>query len=346
MWLWDSCYHAMAMNLLTVPAAPAITGVDSSRKTVTETNVPGDRVAWDYIKSVLLGADSTGAISIERTPNSVGTEVLQTQPPLLAWATAENYQACSARAGGAECMERLAFAFPRLEAYIRWDMTHRRDRTNRTQLYFWTKGTESGMDNSQRWDFAPGRGEKASKTFPSLLVVDLSVFVAREAALLSKFATTLNNSVAHSRWAAVSTSITKDVHELLWDNDNGLYMDLFSGPTPKPGFSSIKAVTGLMPLWLPNLPKERLSKLLVALNDETRGFNASAPLATVALDTDGFSTDMWRGPMWLNTNWHIALALLEQGEEATAIKLLRRTVDVVSIAVHVPLAVLLFSNMH
>jgi len=160
--------------------------------------------------------------------------------------------------------------------------------------------------------------------------VDLSVFVARETALLSQLATYLNDTAAHDRWAAVSASVAKDIHQLLWDDTSGLYMDLFSGPTPKPGFSSVKAVTGLMPLWLPDLPKDRLPKLLAALNDETHGFNASAPLATVALDTDGFSTDMWRGPMWLNTNWHVALALLEQREQATAVKLLRRTVDVVS----------------
>lgn len=149
MWLWDSCYHSMAMNLLTVPAPATALDASSSHEFAAD-NVPGDRVAWDYIKSVLLGADATGAISIERTPSSVGTEVVQTQPPLLTWATAENYAACAVRGGGSECTERLAFAFPRLEGYIRWDMTRRRDRTNSTQLYFWTKGTESGMDNSQR----------------------------------------------------------------------------------------------------------------------------------------------------------------------------------------------------
>ena len=104
---------------------------------------------------------------------------LQTQPPLLAWATAENYATCTKRVRGddGECEARLAFALPRLEGYIRWDMAQRRDRSNKTKLYFWTKGTESGMDNSQRWDFAPGRGEKATAEVSSLLVVDLSVFV-------------------------------------------------------------------------------------------------------------------------------------------------------------------------
>ena len=82
-------------------------------------------------------------------------------------------------------------------------------------------------------------------------------------------------------------------------------------------------------MWLPDLPAERLPHLLDAMNDEVHGFNSSAPLATVSLDTKSFSTDMWRGPMWMNTNWHVALALIARGENQTAAKLLRRTLDVV-----------------
>jgi hypothetical protein len=243
MWLWDSCYHAMAMNLLTLP--PRSPNADSPSGQPT----PGDVVGWAYIKSVLLGADASGAVSIERTPSSVGTKVLQTQPPLLAWATAENYAACTkrARSGDGECEARLAFALPRLEGYIRWDMTQRRDRSNKTKLYFWTKGTESGMDNSQRWDFTPGRGEKATEEMSSLLVTDLSVFVAREAAFISQLATAIKNTTAARHWQGVASTLSQQIHETLWDESVGLYMDRFSGPAPKPGFSTVKAVTGLMP---------------------------------------------------------------------------------------------------
>eukprot|EP01045_Picozoa_sp_COSAG04_P008948 COSAG04_NODE_507_length_13313_cov_2.729302_8_plen_310_part_00 len=50
MWLWDSCYHAMAMNLLTLPPRSPDTDSPSAGQPT-----PGDVVAWDYIKSVLLG---------------------------------------------------------------------------------------------------------------------------------------------------------------------------------------------------------------------------------------------------------------------------------------------------
>jgi len=72
MWLWDSCYHSLAANL--IPGATF-----------------GHNLGWEYVQSVLLGADASGAIAIERTPDTVGTKVTQTQPPLLAWAVYENY---------------------------------------------------------------------------------------------------------------------------------------------------------------------------------------------------------------------------------------------------------------
>ena len=50
MWLWDSCYHAMAMNLLTLPPRPPDTDSPSAGQPT-----PGDVVAWDYIESVLIG---------------------------------------------------------------------------------------------------------------------------------------------------------------------------------------------------------------------------------------------------------------------------------------------------
>jgi len=152
-----------------------------------------------YLFSVLEGADdATGAIAIERSPDSKGEPVDQTQPPVLAWAVLDNYYLASAArkearkqetrkeeetskeeetrkegttagavAAGAndgggtgdggdkedeELLERLRYAAPLLAGYLSWDVEHRGDPTGKTPLLAWLKGTESGMDNSPRFD--------------------------------------------------------------------------------------------------------------------------------------------------------------------------------------------------
>jgi hypothetical protein len=57
----------------------------------------------------------------------------------------------------------------------------------------------------------------------------------------------MKNTTAASYWQGVASTLSQQIHETLWDESVGLYMDRFSGPTPKPGFSAVKAVTGLMP---------------------------------------------------------------------------------------------------
>ena len=75
MWLWDSCYHSMGLNELTV-ALPTATYPSSQQKQREE---PGHVAAWEYLKSVLDAAGPYGGVAIERTPTSAGGSVDQTQ---------------------------------------------------------------------------------------------------------------------------------------------------------------------------------------------------------------------------------------------------------------------------
>ena len=66
--LWDSCFHALGRTL-----------IDPS-------------LAWEFLASMLDTQDpSTGHIPIQYQPWNDNTNNL-TQPPLLAWATWDNYQ--------------------------------------------------------------------------------------------------------------------------------------------------------------------------------------------------------------------------------------------------------------
>ena len=293
MWLWDSCYHSLAANHLNAT------------------------LGWEYVAAVLDSAAPDGAIAIERTPTTSGGDVDQTQPPLLAWAVVENAKAARRAGVSNETVnERLSYALPRLAAYLRWDAAHRADPTGATALLRWTRGTESGMDNSPRFG-----GWPAQSNASELLAVDFSVFYAREAALLSTIAAELGDESEAAYWRAVSTNTSRAVHDRLFDANSGLYFD-FNVARGK--LSRVIASTALLPLWLDDLPKERLPRMLAALRDPSL-FGTPVPLPSVARSMPSFSTDMWRGPMWVNSNYMTALALQARGAAAEADRLLHAT---------------------
>ena len=268
MWLWDSCYHSLAANHL------------------------DPTLGWEYVASVLAAAAPDGAIAIERTPASAGAAVDQTQPPLLVWAVHENWRrAVAAGVAAATVRARLEYAQPRLAAYLRWDLAHRSDATGRTPLLRWKFGTESGMDNSPRFDldgdggdtdteagsldsarFDGGKGGemgemgsldggeigKIGKTgetgktgeIGSLLAVDFSVFMVREAKLLAELSVELGNRSEARFWRAVGVNISRHVHALLWDEATGLYYDRYAEPQATPR-SNASAASNAAPTTAP-----------------------------------------------------------------------------------------------
>lgn len=262
MWLWDSCYHSLGANHL------------------------DPNLAWDYLQAVLAAAGPDGAIAIERTPATAGGAVNQTQPPLLTWAVAENWRAAvAAGVANATLRERLEYAVPRLAAYLRWDLTHRSDLSGRTPLLRWTQGTESGMDNSPRFDNGTSQ----------LLAVDFSVFLAREAALLAQLAAEVGNATEAGFWSRLAAKVSTSIHEVMWNEAQGLYFDATCSRTGCQ-LSDMVASTALLPLWLEDIPRERIPRLIDALHDPRR-FGTRTPLPSTGRAMAQFGTDMWRGPV-------------------------------------------------
>ncbi|GIM02599.1 hypothetical protein Vretimale_7477 [Volvox reticuliferus] len=179
-WLWDSCFHALGMNLV------------------------NHTVAWEQLKGLLRcqrpdgflphicsrggGSDGDGEGDIGL---AAPTSQL-TQPPLLAWAVWDNYLF-------ARDKRRLEWALPRIISLLDWLARHRSKDGGLT--FFYVHGFESGMDNSPRFDGVglAGRLSAAARTWtgdprvgtcsmctPHLLSVDLCALVAREMALVGK----------------------------------------------------------------------------------------------------------------------------------------------------------------
>lgn len=186
LWLWDSVFHSLGMNLLS------------------------PRLAWDFLASVLDTQCPDGRIPLKTVPN--GGQSVFTQPPLLAWGVWRNYLALGDRTT-------LARALPALEAYLNWNCANRD--ANANGLLEWKSHPdalcrcgESGMDNSPRFD----GGEP-------LDAVDFSVLAAHDMAHVARIADALGESGKAREWSRRAAAMSAAVHRDLWDEADGFYYD-------------------------------------------------------------------------------------------------------------------------
>ena len=186
LWLWDSVFHSLAMNLLDAD------------------------LSWAFLKSVLDTQREDGMIPHQSNISGGSSNI--TQPPLLVWGMWENYQVT----GDAE---RLAYALPRLTRYVEWNCRNRD--ANGNGLFEWLiegdpfcRSGESGLDNSPRFDGAV-----------ALDAVDFSTFMALEMHYLARMAAALGEQSAAEHWQQQSAKTAKQIIALLWDDGSGFYYD-------------------------------------------------------------------------------------------------------------------------
>lgn len=294
MWLWDSVFHSFAMNRID----PAL--------------------AYDFLMAVLEAQCDDGMIPHMMTVSGRNSAI--TQPPLLAWGVWENYNALLARSaretgqGDDSPMERLAAAFPRLEAYLAWNLAHR-DR-NGNGLLEWaieandrSRSGESGMDNCSRFDAAL-----------TLDAPDFSAYQAHDMACLARIADALGRPERAALWRARSRAMAQAIHAQLWKAARQFYCDRDMAGA----FVPVRAVSGFMPLLLDDIPPDRVDALERALRDPA-AFGAACSIPSVALDEPTWSTDMWRGASWINMNYMTIIGLARHGRRETAAWLAART---------------------
>ena len=292
MWLWDSVFHAMAF--LTY----------------------NEKMAENCINSVLSQMWEDGFMPHMMNPiDSSGV----TQPQVLAWGTWEVYKKTKNR-------KFLEDNVKKLDKYLTWDMEHRDE--NKNGLLEWLtnpdyknspeatacKCDESGIDNSPRFDFDD-----------DMDAIDFSVWAARDALYLSYIYNELGDSANCQKWQGVYENLKKTVNELLWDEETGAYYDrLFNGT-----LSKVLTPTSFLPLFAGIPSKEQAEKMVKTLTDENLLWTP-LPLATVAKSHPTYSTDMWRGGVWLNLNYFIIVGLKKYGYDEVAEELKNKTLEAVN----------------
>jgi neutral trehalase len=175
-----------------------------------------------------------------------------------------------------------------------------------------SRSGESGMDNSPRFDAAT-----------RLYAVDFNAFISMECAVMAEFATMLELPHESAEWRRKHEEFNRQLNALMWNEDEGFYFDY--DPATK-AQTKVRAVSGFLPL-LCGAPNERQVGRLVAYMENANTFGTAVPLPSAAMGQFANPHDMWRGPMWVNTNWLVAFGLERAGRKTEASRLRVRTMD-------------------
>jgi len=226
----------------------------------------------------------------------------------------------------------LASAFPWLEQYIDWDLNNRRRPVNGTAEYLmaWDNAGEAGMDHEQ--NFCPGdaywRGECGPHHHGSAYLhygLDFTNYVVYESQALGKIATELGLSDRAAHWTSLAVNVTNEMNTLLWDESTGFYYDRYFNGTLMP----IKTIAGFYPLLIEGglIPTGKIARIVAMM--KTPDFWTAVPLPTVAVSTADFSSDLDRGPMWLQQNFYVIRGLTLQGYHDEAAELKAKSISIV-----------------
>ena len=282
LWIWDSVFHAIGLRHIDV------------------------QLARDAISAVLDTQAPDGFIAHMMAPFENSTI---TQPPVLALGV----KLVNDTAPDAEWVRGL---YPKLCAYVEWDITNR-DVDGDGLVEWFTDNDpncrcgESGMDNSPRFD-TPARWD----------ATDFNSFIALECETLAGFAESLGLSADAAKWKSRHANICRLINEKLWSDRLNFYVDY---DIDRHVQSPVLASSGFLPLICGAASGEQAARLADALRAPEM-FGTPCPVPSIAAkDTAHYQKDMWRGPVWVNINWLIAFGFDRCGLTDVAAELKRQT---------------------
>ena len=281
---------------------------DSAFHAMAITTYDGE-LAKDALRAVFAMQREDGLIATMMTPDDCGNT---TQPQVLAWAVWSIYQ----KTGDKAFLEESVNA---LERYLTWDMENRDNNKNGLLEWFTEpdytscKCGESGWDNSPRFEFDE-----------EMDAVDFSAFMCHDAEYLAKIYTVLGNEAQANKWNDVSAKMKAKINELLWDEETGAYYDrLMSGELTK-----VLTPASFFPMLTRVPTREQAEKMVKTLTNPDLLWT-EMPLPTVSKTHYMYSTDMWRGGVWLNLNYFVYVGLKRYGFDDVANELREKILEAI-----------------
>lgn len=338
-WFWDSCFHAVA--LAHVDRERARTEIRSLLKNQQPDGFVAHVTFWQ--REAFEEMLKTYSIAY-RTPYL--SDCLQ--PPVLA----EAVQAAARGEGGTAFLEEIV---PAVRRYFDW-VDRVRD-PDRDGLMATLQPDESGLDHTPKydaylgitaidhqafcdaWDRVAGPYAECGRDPERMFALDR--FVCEDVLVNTIYAENqrvlgdLHDAVGdHSAAAEMRHRATRTTEGLLarcWDREAGLFFDL-AGQAERP--LRVNTVSSLLPLLLPDLPGSVVERLVAHLADE-REYAAPFPVPSVAMNEPTYAPGVvgtklvWRGPVWMNTNWYLSRGLRRHGRAEMAARLTDRSATLV-----------------
>jgi glycogen debranching enzyme len=337
-WLWDSCFHAIVLTHLDIRRAES--EVASLLANVHEDGLISHVTFWQRAEYEELL--KTYGIAY-RTPYLSDC----IQPPVIADTVAH-----IARRGGDPELIRTW-----LPLLVRnYDYLDRVRDPDQDGLITTLQADESGLDHSPKYDAYRGVTEATAAAHERgwHKVADAYDTVGRDPArMFALEAFQVEDVLVNVIYAEGTRALAELLEEhddpktaaqmrarcartadaLLtkcWHEERGLFFDL-AGPDEE--MLEVSTVSSLMPLLLPDLPADRVARLVGHLTDPS-AYAAPYPVPSVSMAEPSYHPGylemlVWRGPSWINTNWYVARGLRRHGHDVLARQIEDRSIEIV-----------------
>ena len=339
-WLWDSCFHAIALTHVDVRLA------QQELLCLLQAAQPDGfiphMILWEREKYLEQIASYNIAML-----NDYLTAI--SQPPVLAQAVERVFQAGKDKAF-------LAAVLPRVKAFYRWWIqTRDPDHDNLVAII---QPDESGLDALPSYDallrmpttdsaglrqamqrifsaYAPLRGDPATLIAADIFVVEdvltNCVYAQGLSALarLCRINLDIDDALEFDQLAA---RVGQALVTKCYDERRGIFFDLL-GARERP--SGVVTVMSLLPLILESLDPAICARLVDEHLHNPAEFWTPYPLPSVAANEPTFDPEaktglLWRGSTWVNMNWFLVDGLRKHGYNEIAEELAQRTCAMVS----------------
>ena len=322
-WLWDSCFHAIALSHVDIKKAEA--ELVSLLKNQHDDGFVSHVTFWqrDQFEEMV----STYAIAFR-------TKYLsdEMQPPLLAEAVA----AVADRGRGAEFTAEI---LPGVKRFYEWLHTVRNPFGD--GLIRVVQPDETGLDHSPMWDelmdIKDEEHESWDRGWHSICdpydafnrdpekMIEMNHFVVADVMtnviyienlrVLARLCRDINDMDAAVEYEKRADKAFSSLNELCWNENDGLFYSI-NGKENKQ--LRVNTFTSLMPILLQDLEK-RKADLLIEHITNPEEYWAEYPIPSVAMNHPTYrpetvgGTLVWRGPSWMNSNWYLARGLMRHG---------------------------------